>query len=650
MRNHTRLMLCLVSLAFAQLSSIKTSYAYKKALQKPSTSAASTAGSKPPLAYTTGDLQVALIGKSKLEYFFARNNVLFNNELPDQYNFFRHLADIGLDVSWGQEKYGHKAVEWFIDVRQRNAWGDTGKYIQTSRTAVKAGDSIISDHNHKMKLPLLWVRDLWLQTSVNALFNADNETLHFIKAGLFPFEIGRGISLGVYYGSSKEFLGVYTDQNDQSAPGFLFHGELIKDRLSYDLYYSKFEEKGSSLGDTFNLVKANHLGKKARPWRGVSKDNDLWALCFNWKALSRRSSGDLNLQPYVLYNEASDQYVEFDADAKSQLGTAGLALEYTYKDFEIGGEIAFNFGREKLYNIDRNTSKIQIDPTSGQLIEAYTKINNGNSPATKANAAEILATEIIENGASFGPSGNPTKYTNATDRFRPGYTNHYRGWMGVIDAAYTYRKWDLKGAVAYGYASGDSNPHDQEVSKNYKGWVGLNENYSGVRVPSVLVLDARKLARPLNVSGAIDDGAGNDNSFADMHYAGLGLNWFPVYHNQDKLSLSTNALFYWKASGSFKYNADQGAFSTTDKASSYLGVELNAMTRYELLKDLSFEGDFALFFPGTYYKDVKGLKISGVKFTELQLSDTDALVDPVNNYGINDHTASYLRMCLVYKF
>src|SRR6185503_3146402 len=117
---------------------------------------------------------------------------------------------------------------------------------------------------------------------------------------------------------------------------------------------------------------------------------------------------------------------------------------------------------------------------------------------------------------------------------------------------------------------------------NYHGFVGINENYSGTRVPSVLVLDARKLARPLNVSDVSDDGADSDNSFTDMHYAGLGLNWSPVYHDPAKFSLSSNALFYWKAHGSFKYDRDQEAFSTTEKASSYLGVEVNAMTRYEI--------------------------------------------------------------------
>ena len=71
--------------------------------------------------------------------------------------------------------------------------------------------------------------------------------------------------------------------------------------------------------------------------------------------------------------------------------------------------------------------------------------------------------------------------------------------MAVVDSSYLFEDVDLKVAAAYGYASGDDNPHTVERDKNYKGFVGLHELYAGKRVPSVFVLDARKVKRPLTL-------------------------------------------------------------------------------------------------------------------------------------------------------
>ena len=89
------------------------------------------------------------------------------------------------------------------------------------------------------------------------------------------------------------------------------------------------------------------------------------------------------------------------------------------------------------------------------------------------------------------------QYTNAADRFRPAYKNDFDGWMAVLDAAYNLRKWNLKWAVSWGYASGDVNPHIVEKDKKYNGFVGLHEGYCGKRVQSIFLLDMRLLKRPL---------------------------------------------------------------------------------------------------------------------------------------------------------
>ena len=615
---------------------------------------ASGPGSKPPLIHRTGDLQIAFGGKSVIEYYFAKNAVLLNDDLPDEYGYFRHIADLFLDVTWGERKYGHNAVEWFIDIRQRNLWGDSGYYVQTEPAVVKFDDVAIDGHNHQLNRPLLWVRDLWLQVSIPAVFSVDSSTHHFIRGGLFSFWLGRGISLGVAYGLGKDFLGLYNSYtNDQAPPGILFTGEILKDRLTYDLYYAKFEEKSATFSQTFNHTKANHIGQKNTPWAGVAKDDELWAARLKWQALKKSRWGDLEVEPYILYNEGSDQKVEFEADAKSELGTAGLAAEYYYKNFEIGGEVAFNFGQEKLRHIDRD--QVVLAASDGTYSKFHSKVNfvpqQGDTRAAFGFGEEDTLIDTVGdsnpvNGAKVGDVTGGELF-NKADRFRPEFKNSYSGWMAVIDAAYTCKKWRLKYALAYGYSSGDRNPNAEEVDKDYDGFIGIHEVYSGKRVPSVFVLDARKLKRPLFLDAETAD-PGNDNSFTDLHTLGTGISWMPLEDgNPDKLLINPNLLFFWKDKAGFKFDQENNKL-LDEKARKFLGTEINLVAKYQVLKDLYLNGYFAIFFPGSFYSDVKGLTLSGSTFKNLDVSDETGFDSP--NYGLDNDTAYFVNVGVVYTF
>ena len=69
--------------------------------------------------------------------------------------------------------------------------------------------------------------------------------------------------------------------------------------------------------------------------------------------------------------------------------------------------------------------------------------------------------------------------------------------MAVLDAAYNFRKLNLKVAISMGYASGDVDPHREEANKSYHGLCWFARRYFGKRVPSIFILDQRFLLRPL---------------------------------------------------------------------------------------------------------------------------------------------------------
>jgi hypothetical protein len=611
------------------------------------------AGKKPKLSFEAGDLKLALKGETKVENFFAKNVVMLNSAIPDEFGYWRQVFDLKGDVVWGEKEYGFPALEVFSNIRQKFMWGDAGKSVEAIRSTVGLDGTNVSlgAHSHKLNKPVVWLREGWLQLSWNAIIDKRDGTQHSIKFGSFKFELGRGISLGSIYGSSREFLGIYTGyQNDVYAPGVLLHGDLIHNLLSYDFYYAKLEEKSSNIRDTFNTLKANHVGRSLNPWRGVAKDNDLLAARLQWKAIDS-DRGRLDLEPYVLYNIADDRTIEIEADSKIRLATMGLAAEFIKGDFEWGAEAAFNMGRQTAVNLDRNNFNIAVD-SSGNVVRRFSHVvttaNTTASAGTKVAATSANVTTV--NGNTYSKNGEiiADGLFSASDRFRDAFKIDYRGWMGVFDAAYTIKKIDLKLATAVGIASGDVDPNASPTSGNYEGFIGLQEGYAGDRVPSVFVLDSRKLKRPISLDPDSERAAGDDPSFTDMIFTGGGFSWFPLKHDAERFSVGPNVLTFWKYKKSQKFDSSTGEPIANTEARKYLGTEFNIRVKYEVLKDLAFTADIATFFPGTYYSDTRGQKLRDdiVKAINIQ---NESGVDP-SQFRIGTDRAYLFNFGLKYKF
>ncbi|MBL4588168.1 hypothetical protein JKY79_02380, partial [Candidatus Babeliales bacterium] len=230
-------------------------------------------GDKRSFSIRKGGGKLSLGARALNEYYFYRNAVLLNSNLPDECGFFKTTADIFMQTHGGKKKYGHKAVEAFFNLRHKSEWGLFGKSTGTQKATSSVGQVSTKKHSHSASKPLIWLKDAWVKLSLNATFGCVGENIHFLKAGFFPFQLGRGISLGQGYGTPKDFLGIYNQLNDFSTPGILFTGSLMKKVLEYDLYYAKYDEKGQSFGQTFASTRENHVGKRTFPFRGVAKDD-----------------------------------------------------------------------------------------------------------------------------------------------------------------------------------------------------------------------------------------------------------------------------------------------------------------------------------------------------------------------------------------
>jgi len=646
-------------------------------------------GSKPKITFQAGDYTLTIDGRLKAESYYDDNAYLLNDHIPDETSYFKETLDLNFDFEYGKKKYGYNAMEAYIDMRHKSVWGYALKYADRDAGAstpifVKMSESTFGQHSHATGRSLLWLREAWMKIGLNALVGNGGDKVQYLTLGWFPFQLGRGIALGDSYGSNQGFLGLYNyPGDDKTAPGILLSGEVVKDTLWYDVYYSRFEERGKSLNEIINPVKAQYIGRKSSPWRGVAKDDDLIAGRLKWKPVDNSKYGKLELEPYAMCDFASDQYIEINPDSKTTLGAAGLGLEHTWKDFEWGGEVAFNFGQEKLVSIDRNTATIKRDPDSANnssLREVYSNIsviNPGTGDVVRANAglSEVdPSTNIsvknyalkeydvntnhnggmIDTSTIFKNTGNPNQISTK-DRFRQGYTNDLRGWMGVIDAAYNWRKYNLKFAAAYNYASGDTDPHREQKSKTYKGFIGLHEFYIGKRVPSLFILDQRLLKCPLALpnpanlpNGEVID-IESDMSFTDIQFVGLGVTWSPMV-GKSTVNINPNALVYWNACDSHKIiiNADKSVSISPDLASKFFGTEFNLAIRSEIIKDLTAYGVFAMFIPGTYFKDVTGIPLDDDYFSRLA-EEVQAGYDP-KDFRLGHDLAYHMNIGFEYKF
>ncbi len=643
--------------------------------------------SKPKITFKKDDLEVIFGGKIRVEYDNYLNNNYLNNKIPDDIGFFKETVDLTVDAIFGEEKCGHRAVEAFLDLRMKNKWGVVGAYKSTTAAEITLDGISLGEHAHYSSRPNPWFKDAWLMVSLNKIFNSKNDKIQYFKIGWFPFQLGRGVALGSIYGAVEEALGLFSYNADASAPGLVLNGELIKNKLWYDLYYAKFEEKSASIDDTFNnTVKINHVGRRSNPYRGNGKDDELWAARLKIRPFDNKSDGRWDIEPYIYFNEASDQKVEVANDTKTQLGAYGFETRYKKNKFKIGSEIAFNYGQEKLYSIDRNKAQLAVVKTDGKiptnisdmiditadnsygagmLYKGYSHVlvnggdmNNKSAPVNSASTGAIYNSTNINKTVAYPNGGdNNERLINKSNRIRPEYTNDFEGYMAIFDARYQATK-TLKIAAELGYASGDNDPTINEINKNYHGFIGLHELYMGKRVFAPMVLGERYIPRLRGlVAGQKEvDGfrAKIDNNFTDLTYFGVGATWKPASYEKNRFKINPNLVFFWKNDDSYKYNLDtanpdNSQVSSTQKARSFLGTEISLILNYELIKDLTLGAIVSFFAPGTFYKDVKGVPIRGDFYRDKIPSDARTGLNPAD-YRISDDNAFWGVISLEYRF
>jgi len=323
---------------------------------------------------TYGDFEYVFSGMFKPEMFYGRNfSLLNNNNKWDKVWFMRHTLDMSLGVGYGKQTYCDTVLDFFFTLRNRGIWGNPNTIAFTSDAEIKLLDAVARAHKHGFPRHIFWMREGWIDFSINNFLGLALEYQHSIKLGSFSFQLGRGISLGDAYAVGPEFLGFYSDSLvDQYAFGALISGTFVPKVLTYDLYAAILQNNSSTLGDTAARIMGQQFGRIADPSRGYGKINYVIAGSLGWDAFADEKYGRLHLEPYAMYNNDPEQAVDFKADSSSKLGTIGFAGEYAGSIFEFGFDTARNIGRQTVLGWD--TNQVTEENRGGFVVLSNTQV------------------------------------------------------------------------------------------------------------------------------------------------------------------------------------------------------------------------------------------------------------------------------------
>ena len=608
------------------------------------------------------DIEYSLNSKFKFETLYGDRISLLNETLrADSIFYLRHTLDINFDLVYGNELFGCPVIEFMYNLRNKAIWGNPRSSIPVSAGSVNFSGINVLARNLFVPRLIAWSRELWISFKLEPLLGLECDHSLNLTLGAFPYQLGRGIALGDAYAVGQEFFGFFTDSDiDQYAFGVKFSGEWVPDQLGFDFYLGMLQNRSGSLSDTNDLVRANRLGFLGDPVRGFGIINYLVATQLYIEPFSNDTTS-LILQPYALYNHEPEQEVEFLADASSELFTIGLAAEYAYNNFEFGFDTAYNFGHQTVHAWDRNQATITnregvIVLTNNQVIDQNEKavlfVSGPSQDAIteQAKKAELLSqscqcpnslnfnkdkpeTSLIGTFDSIGVDQGPLTISNSALRFRNRYVNIYQGKMAVADAAYWFHDRQVQVAVTAAIATGDDDPNSQLIDGNFRGFIPLQEAYSGKRVRSAFVLGSQgKLRRPLSFADdvqVLDQGfAGAIGGFTDLRLVGAGLTWKP--NSCWKWNVNPNILGFWQDFPPRKFDVVTKK-ELSARAHRFVGIEANIFITANPYPTLKLFLVASAFFPGPLFRDIRGKPLSKLQANLLKNIDTDPAAGNLRN-------------------
>ncbi|MBP9764897.1 hypothetical protein KBD08_01015 [Candidatus Babeliales bacterium] len=585
------------------------------------------------IQYRKDDVSLDLGGKLTNESYFSENMTLLNAKVTaDSLFYMRTTADYFISIAYGPTD--SPRLIFYDSIRFRFKWG-TATEAKTADSFVTVVDLPLTVKGTATNKHLLWIREGWLKVALGD----DPDYNHFFQVGLIPYQVGRGISLGAAYDAAG-FLGFNPGfQIDQYAPGAVISYNPIKDRFMIDAYVALLENLQTSLTENLEIIRKNELNSCGQ--RGVGRQSILSAIRADILVFEAEHY-KFNIEPYLVYQHAPDQDLEFKNDANSYTSTAGCAVEGIYKNWNWGFELGFNFGEYDILAWDRNEIKFAKNNDTGYVYEQYSKVYT-QDPATVAKPLGAPVTNSVTsflkgspttvamNGKEIGTvdiNGTPTPLYNAFNRFRPEQRRILGGYFGVADFTWDVIPKVLSWSFGIGYASGYNDPL-RDVNKTpstillneqFNAFVPIQSVYFGTRL-NHLVLFNQGVPR-FNVVLPNADLSKNNvtpvlqtdtiNEMTNIAFIGTNFSCKVPQLKEYKVTLVPNIICYWiPEPASFLLDLNNPDSKTT--ASNFLGTEFTAKFSAIFFTKLALQGYLGVLVPGNHYRNMSGTIVSKYK-------------------------------------
>lgn len=591
-----------------------------------------------------GNSSLELGGKLVIENFFGKNNVLLNDingGLDKVIVPAKHTLDLTGQYVLNKPDCTCDLLKIKTTIRNKGIWGAPESIASTDANTIKDVDVVFGNHYHTINRHIFWIREMWLETAIACAYKNNQ---HTFTAGFFPFQLGRGIALGDAYAVDPDLLGYYSPNAvDQYAPGAKLSGAFIDSNwATYDLYAAILNNRSA----TFDAVTMKILGQKYEhlynPYRNFGKINWIFAARMKITPIQNESCYKVTFEPYALCDNEREQRIESPGDASSILGTYGLALEATMGNVEVGFDCARNTGHQTVFGWDRN--EIQKKVIDGAYYEVNSHVVYAvNTAEGKAgdNALYTAANQALINRAPRSQSlnGDPIggNLKNGRDRFDDPYTNFYKGFMAVGDLSYNFCS-RFKMSAGAGIATGGENPNRDinhlgktNEDNDYTGFIGIQELYSGTRVKSLFLLAGpsripRLLSTPTPqvVPRLRDRFSESVNHFTNLIFLGWSANM-----NFGRWNLNPNIINYWADHAPTIVNHNNPRLVNGGCVRNWLGTEYNLSADIIFCNDLKMYFKGAVFMPGSFYDDLKGLERRPGKNTYIDSEDRTGVDDNI---------------------
>ena len=117
------------------------------------------------MSISRGDSSIEFGYKNRTEAFYSRSLNLFSESSLDQIFYAQTTNDFNLSAN-----IEGSSLSSMLSIRNKSRWGNPNSIARTTASTVNIADSVVGSHSHSIPRQILWVRESWVDLSVNKIF------------------------------------------------------------------------------------------------------------------------------------------------------------------------------------------------------------------------------------------------------------------------------------------------------------------------------------------------------------------------------------------------------------------------------------------------------------------------------------------------